>query len=126
VRDVWVTQWVMVLTHQVRVVTQNVGRRMGRNGHRRYVGRVLVAYQWRFAPLREWRQASRSQASWLSFSRRPRTNPEVILSWSVPAAEGVGFLANRDGFDSMCAAPFRSGGMAGQMPSGQRTGKGAV
>jgi len=58
VRDVWVTQWVMVLTHQVRGVTQNVGRRIGRNGHRRYVGRVLVAYQWRFAPLREWRLRS--------------------------------------------------------------------
>jgi extradiol dioxygenase family protein len=58
VRDVWVTLWVMVLTHQVRVVTQNVARRIGRNGHRRHVGRVLVAYQWRFAPLREWRLRS--------------------------------------------------------------------
>jgi hypothetical protein len=48
----------MVLTHQVRVVTQNVGRRIGRNGHRRYVGRVLVACHWRLAPLREWRLRS--------------------------------------------------------------------
>ncbi|WP_141056969.1 hypothetical protein [Stenotrophomonas rhizophila] len=58
VRDVWVTLWVMVLTRQVRVVTQNVARRIGRNGHRRHVGRVLVAYQWHFAPLREWRLRS--------------------------------------------------------------------
>lgn len=49
VRDVWVTLRVMVLTHQVRGVTQNVARR---------IGRVLVAYQWRFAPLREWRLRS--------------------------------------------------------------------
>lgn len=69
-----------------------------------------------------WRQTSRSQASWPSFSRRPRTNLEIILPWSVLDAEGVGFLAIRDGIDSMCAAPFRSRGMAGPMPSGQRTG----
>jgi hypothetical protein len=27
-------------------------------GHRRQVGKVLVAYQWHFAPLREWRLRS--------------------------------------------------------------------
>ncbi len=52
-----------------------------------------------------WRQTSRRQASWPSFSRRPRTNPEVILPWPVPAAEGAGFLATRDGIDSMCCRP---------------------
>lgn len=53
VRDVWVTLWVIVLTHQVRGVTRNVARRIGRNGHRRHVGRVPAACQWCFAPLRE-------------------------------------------------------------------------